>query len=67
MINAENILHVFITEDSPNRLEIMRQLYRVHAWIHANSSERALKLVAHYYYDLLSLDFDLAGEKRETV
>jgi CheY-like chemotaxis protein len=56
------ILRVLIVEDSPARQEVLCKLYRDHAWILVNTAARAKRLLDSYDFDLLSLDFDLAGE-----
>jgi len=62
-----NILKILIIEDTVERINILKQLYRKHAWINVNTAERANKLVTHYKFDLISLDFDLAGQQTGDV
>jgi hypothetical protein len=57
-------MRVLIVEDSPERQEILRNLYRDHAWILVNTAARAKCLLDAYDFDLVSLDFDLAGEAK---
>lgn len=56
------VLRVLIVEDRPERQEILRSLYREHAWTLVNTAARAIRLVESYTFDLISLDFDLAGD-----
>lgn len=58
------VMKILIIEDTPERFQILKSLYRDHAWIHVNTAERAIKLVRHYHFDLISLDYDLAGQKK---
>lgn len=58
------ILKILIVEDTPERFTILKNLYKDHAWIHVNTAERAIKLINHYHFDLISLDYDLAGQKK---
>ncbi len=55
-------LKILIVEDSVERQGILKDLYRDHAWILANTARRAIRLLAVYDFDLISLDYDLDGE-----
>ena len=57
-------LKILIVEDSVERQGILKDLYRDHAWILANTARRAIRLLAVYDFDLISLDYDLDGEDR---
>lgn len=58
------ILRVLIVEDTPERQEILINLYKDHAWVLVHTATRAIRLRNAYDFDLISLDFDLAGAKR---
>ncbi len=58
------MLRVLIVEDNPDRQEVLRRLAKDHAWILANTAERAVRLLESYPFDLIFLDFDLAGSAR---
>ena len=53
---------MLIVEDTPQRQEILSNLFRDHAWILVHTVQRALRLLEHYDFDLILLDYDLAGE-----
>lgn len=55
-------MRVLIVEDSLERQEILRNFYRDHAWIEVRTAIRAKRLLDEYDFDLVSLDFDLAGK-----
>jgi CheY-like chemotaxis protein len=55
------VLRVLIVEDTPERQEWLQSLYREHAWILVHTAARAVRLVQAYEFDLISLDFNLAG------
>lgn len=55
------VLRVLIVEDTPRRQELLRQLYREHAWVLTPDAAHAARLVAAYDFDLISLDYDLEG------
>lgn len=57
-------LRILIVEDTSERQEILRNLFRDHAWILVHTADRAIRLLNAYDFDLISLDFDLAGTKR---
>ena len=59
--NEPSILRVLIVEDTPRRQELLRQLYREHAWVLTADAAHAARLVAAYDFDLISLDYNLAG------
>ncbi len=54
-------LRVLIVEDDPRRQEWLRSLFRDHAWVLVHTAERAVRLVEAYEFDLVCLDYDLAG------
>lgn len=55
------VLRILIIEDTPERQKILKNLYRDHAWILVNTARRAVKMLSVYKFDLISLDYDLAG------
>jgi len=55
------ILRILIVEDTPERQKWLQQLYREHAWVLVHTAARAVRLVAAYDFDLISLDYNLAG------
>jgi len=57
-------LRILIVEDSPERQTIMKNLFSHHAWILANTAARANKLLSAFEFDLVSLDYDLAGRDK---
>lgn len=54
-------LRVLIVENTPARQEILRNVYRDHGWVIAQNGGRAIRLLEAYYFDLVSLDFNLAA------
>ena len=54
-------MRVLIVEDSPERIEAFRGLFRDHASVWATTAARASRLVEAFRFDLITLDFDLAG------
>lgn len=56
------LLRVLIVEDTKERQEILTSLYRNHAWILVNTAPRAITLLQAYEFDIVSLDYNLAGE-----
>ena len=64
---VKKILKVLIVEDTPERQEVLKSLYREHAWILVHTADRAIRLLSVYAFDLISLDFDLAGDKKGDV
>lgn len=55
------VLKALLIEDNPERQEILINLFKDHAWILANSAHRAIRLLKAYEFDLVFLDYDLAG------
>jgi CheY-like chemotaxis protein len=55
------ILRILIVEDTPERQEWLTGLYRDHAWVLVHTAARAVQLVNAYEFDLISLDYNLAG------
>lgn len=55
------VLRVLIVEDTPERQEWLRQLYREHAWVLVHTAARAVRLLQAFDFDLISLDFNLNG------
>jgi len=53
---------VLIVEDNPERQEILTALYRAHAWVLVHTGRRAAALLEAFEFDLVSLDYHLAGE-----
>ena len=58
------ILRVLIVEDSADRQRILCSLFRDHAWVMVHTAARAIRLLRAYDFDLVSLDYDLAGPER---
>jgi len=58
------MLRVLIVEDTVERQKILRSLYREHAWVLVNTASRAICLLQAYEFDLVSLDYDLAGPSK---
>ena len=56
------LLRVLVIEDNPERQEILTRLYRNHAWVLAHTGRRAVTLLQAYRFDLVSLDYHLAGD-----
>ncbi len=56
------VLSILIVEDRPARQEVLRRLCKDHAWVMAHTARRALTLLGVYDFDLIFLDYDLAGE-----
>jgi CheY-like chemotaxis protein len=62
------ILRILIVEDTPERQEWLKGLYRDHAWVMVHTAARAIRLVHAYDFDFISLDYNLAGpENGDTV
>lgn len=59
-----DLLKILIVEDSPERQKILCNLYREHAWVLVHTAARANRLLSAYDFDLVSLDYDLAGEEK---
>lgn len=59
-----NMLKILIIEDTPDRQQILCNLFRDHAWVLVHTADRAIRLLSVYDFDLISLDFDLAGAKK---
>ena len=55
------VLRVLIVEDTPERQEWLQGLYREHAWVLVHTAARAVRLLNAYDFDLISLDYNLAG------
>jgi CheY-like chemotaxis protein len=55
------VLRIPIVEDTPERQEWLTGLYRDHAWVLVHTAARAVRLVNAYDFDLISLDYNLAG------
>jgi CheY-like chemotaxis protein len=55
---------ILIVEDTPARQAVLRRLAKDHAWIIANTAARAIRLLESFPFDLIFLDYDLAGEAR---
>jgi DNA-binding response OmpR family regulator len=54
-------LRVLIVEDTAERQGWLQSLYREHAWVLVHTAARAIRLLHAYDFDLISLDFNLAG------
>jgi len=55
-------MRILILEDTPERQKILRQLYKDHAWVLVHTAARAITLLAAFQFDVVSLDYNLAGE-----
>ncbi|MBC6451905.1 MAG: hypothetical protein GDA43_00815 [Hormoscilla sp. SP5CHS1] len=55
------LLRIPIVEDTADHQEILRSLYRAHAWVMVDSSHRAISLIRAYSFDLISLDYNIQG------
>ncbi len=55
------VLRILLVEDTPERQKALIHLYKDHAWILANTARRARDLLSAYEFDIVSLDYDLAG------
>jgi len=64
---AATVLRVLIVEDQPERQEILRSLFRDHAWVLVHTAARAVRLAGVYEFDVIALDYDLAGEAKGDV
>jgi len=58
------VLRILLVEDGPERLEVLERLARDHAWVAASTAARAIRLVESFPFDLVFLDYDLAGGAR---
>ncbi len=56
------LLKVLIVEDNAERQKVLCQLYKDHAWVLVHTAARAIKLLSAFRFDLISLDYDLAGD-----
>lgn len=55
---------ILIIEDTIERQNILKKLYKDHAWVLVHTAARAIRLLEVYQFDLISLDYDLAGERK---
>ena len=55
------MLRVLIVEDSDERQAVLRSLFRDHAWVLTHTAAHAIRLVRAFRFDLVTLDYDLAG------
>ena len=55
------ILKILVVEDTRERQKILKNLYRDHAWVLAHTARRAVRLLSVFKFDLISLDYNLAG------
>lgn len=55
-------MRVLIVEDNPERQQILTALYRAHAWVLVHTGPRAITLLNAFEFDLVTLDYHLAGE-----
>lgn len=56
------MLRILIVEDSPERQKVLCDLAREHAWVLVHTARRAVTLLSAFDFDLVFLDYDLAGE-----
>ena len=57
-------LKILIVEDCPDRQKTLKNLFKDQAWILVNTARRAKCLVEVYDFDMIALDYDLAGEEK---
>lgn len=62
MADQSQPLRVLIVEDTLERQEILTALYRAHAWVLVHTGRRAATLLRAYDFDIVSLDYNLAGD-----
>lgn len=62
ILSGGPLLRVLIIEDNPERQAILTKLYRSHAWVLVHTGRRAMTLLQAYRFDLVSLDYHLAGD-----
>lgn len=55
-------MRVLILEDTAARQQILRQLFRDHAWVLVHTGARAIRLLEAFEFDVVSLDYDIAGD-----
>lgn len=55
-------LRVLLVEDLPERQAVLTSLYRAHAWVAVTTGARAITLLTVFDFDIISLDYNLAGE-----
>jgi len=61
-------LRILIVEDTPERQQVLTRLCKEHAWVLVHTGARARMLLGAYRFDLIFLDYDLAGpEKGDAV
>jgi len=53
---------VLIVEDTADRQDVLKSLYKNQAWVMVHTGRRALKLLEAYEFDIVSLDYNLADE-----
>jgi CheY-like chemotaxis protein len=58
------VVRILIVEDTPARQEILTRLCKDHAWVLAPTARRAITLLGSYDFDLVFLDYDLAGPEK---
>ena len=58
------ILRILLVEDQVDRQEILKKLCKKHAWVLAHTAQRACRLLQAYDFDLIFLDYDLAGSTK---
>jgi CheY-like chemotaxis protein len=61
---GQMVLRILIIEDTPTRQEVLKQLCKDHAWIMAHTARGAISLAQAYEFDLIFLDYDLAGSEK---
>lgn len=64
MKKKNQIFRILIVEDTKERQKILQNLYQDHAWLLVHTASRAVRLINAYDFDLISLDYDLAGEEK---
>ena len=64
MCDQSEVLRVLIVEDTPERQKFLQSLFREHAWVQVHTAARAARLVNAFEFDLIALDYDLAGPQK---
>ena len=62
MLHCRRPLNVLIVEDDPSRESVLRSIFRSHAVVSVRTAEKAITFVRSIVFDLVFLDYDLAGE-----
>ncbi len=66
-MTRSGVVRILIVEDTPARQEILTRLCKDHAWVLAHTAWRAITLIQAYDFNLIFLDYDLAGPEKGDV